>query len=94
MSETDTGRKEKDTMFFGTTRFGRTPFGRKLLIGALAFGTVAGYASGIASLSRCANRHEARRAALEAHVADVCTRAALRAHEDDAGRGHRHGPRW
>lgn len=70
------------------------PFGRKLLIGLLAFGTLAGYASGIASFAHCASRHEARRAAFEAHVADVCTRAALRAHEERAQHERRHGTRW
>lgn len=74
-------------------------FGRKLLIGLLAFGTVAGYACGLASFAHCARgHHEARRAAFEAHVADVCTRAALRAHDGDRGErrddGHRHGTRW
>ncbi|UJR84799.1 hypothetical protein [Sandaracinus amylolyticus] len=64
-------------------------FGRKLLIGLLAFGTVAGYASGFASLAHCARGHEARRAAFEAHVAEVCTRAAHRVHE-----GERHDARW
>lgn len=70
-------------------------FGRKLLIGLLAFGTVAGYASGFASFAHCArHHHEARRAAFEAHVADVCTQAALRAREgerEEVGHGRRHG---
>jgi hypothetical protein len=61
-------------------------FGRKLLIGVLAFGTVAGYASGFASFGHCATRHhEARRAAFEARVADVCTRSAERVYQ---GRSH------
>lgn len=75
-------------------------FKRKLLIGALAFGTVAGYAGGFMSLgahgARC---HQARREAFEAHVSDVCTRSAHRVWEErgegagDAHRDHheRHG---
>lgn len=68
-------------------------FGRKLLIGLLAFGTVAGYASGFASFAHCARRgHEARRDAFEAHVAEVCTRAAHRVYEGEPSEGPR--PRW
>lgn len=55
---------------------------RKLLIAALACGTVFGYAVGFMSLgahgARC---HQARRAAFEAHVADICTRSAHRVWE-------------
>ncbi|MDQ3034976.1 MAG: hypothetical protein M3Y87_21390 [Myxococcota bacterium] len=58
-------------------------FKRKLLIGALAFGTFAGFAGGFMSLgahgARC---HQARREAFEAHVADVCTRSAHRVWEE------------
>ena len=62
-------------------------FKRKLLIGLLAFGTVAGYASGIASLSWHARGcHDHRRARFEAHVADVCTRAAERVYDERSGR--------
>lgn len=56
---------------------------RKLLIGALAFGTFFGYAAGFMSLGAHAARcHAARRAAFESHVADVCTRSAQRAWEE------------
>lgn len=59
-------------------------FRRPLLIAALAFGTIAGYASGFASLRHC---HQSRRAAFERHVASVCADAAKhpeRATNDDA----------
>ena len=49
------------------------PFRRKLLILALAFGTVAGYASGFHSMRRC---HYDRRANFEQHVAKICADAA------------------
>lgn len=52
---------------------------RKLLIALLAFGTVAGFGSGIASMACWHHRAEARRAAFERHVADVCVEAAYRA---------------
>ncbi len=70
---------------------------RKLLIGLLALGTVGGYAGGIASLSHCATHHRDRRDAFEAHVADVCTRAAHRVIRDERGerrdeRGEHHHP--
>lgn len=77
---------------------------RKLLIGALAFGTFAGFAGGFMSIGACAARgHQARRDAFEAHVADVCTRSAQRVWEErgdgepawaeGARGGHRgHGP--
>jgi hypothetical protein len=52
---------------------------RRLLIGALAFGTFFGYAAGFMSLgAHAAHCHAARRAAFESHVADVCTRSAHR----------------
>jgi hypothetical protein len=52
---------------------------RKLLIALFTFGTVAGFGTGIASLACGHHRAEARRAAFERHVADVCVDAALRA---------------
>lgn len=54
---------------------------RKLLIALFAFGTVAGFGSGFASLANCHQRHHERRAAFEQHVADVCVEAAYRARE-------------
>ncbi|MBX3273930.1 MAG: hypothetical protein KF729_26940 [Sandaracinaceae bacterium] len=53
---------------------------RKLLIAGLGLGTFLGFASGFASLGACwQHRAEHRRAAFEAHVADVCVEAARRA---------------
>ena len=46
---------------------------RRLLVLALAFGTVAGFASGFHSLRRC---HFAERQAFEQHVAKICANAA------------------
>ncbi len=46
---------------------------RKLLIIALAFGTVAGFSSGFHSLRRC---HSERRNNFEQHVAKLCADAA------------------
>ena len=80
-------------------------FKRRLLIGLLAFGTVAGYASGIASFGWHARAcHEHRRQAFEQRVADVCTASAHRVYDERRGEGppdapdhHRHGhprPRW
>lgn len=64
---------------------------RKLLIGALAFGTIAGYGSGLASFGWHARAcHEQRREAFEAHVADVCTRSAERVYRE-RGEGERGG---
>ena len=54
---------------------------RKLLIFGLAAGTVLGFGHGFRSLAHCHRGHEARRAAFEDHVADVCVDAALRASE-------------
>lgn len=81
-------------------------FKRRLLIGLLAFGTVAGYASGIASFGWHARAcHEHRRQAFEQRVADVCTASAHRVYDERGGErsdaldhrphGH-HGPgaRW
>lgn len=67
---------------------------RMLLIGALSFGTVAGFASGFAHMGHCARgHHEARRAAFEAHVADLCVQAAERSQGDAAPHDRRdHGP--
>jgi hypothetical protein len=49
----------------------------RLRIALLAFGTVAGFASGFASLACHRHHHEARRAAFERHIASVCVNAAL-----------------
>lgn len=46
---------------------------RKLLIAALSIGTIAGFASGFASM-RC--RHAKHRDAFERHVAELCVNAA------------------
>jgi len=59
---------------------------RKLLIALLAFGTVAGFGSGIASLACGHHRAHARRAAFERHVAELCVDAARRADERPAER--------
>lgn len=81
-------------------------FKRRLLIGLLAFGTVAGYGSGLASFGWHARAcHEHRREAFEQRVADVCTRSAHRVYDERGGesgpedafrpRGHhRPGARW
>ncbi len=75
---------------------------RKLLIALLAFGTVGGFGSGIASMA-CFHHHAAeRRAAFERHVADVCVEAAHRAQDGQAPvdrppppQGHgMHHPHW
>lgn len=49
------------------------PLRRKLLIVALAFGTVAGFASGFHGMRRC---HYERRQTFEQHVAKLCADAA------------------
>lgn len=49
---------------------------RKLLIAALALGTVGGFASGFASLA-CGHRY--RRHYMEQKVTDICTKAVERA---------------
>ncbi|MCA9610941.1 MAG: hypothetical protein KC619_35350 [Myxococcales bacterium] len=65
---------------------------RKLLIVLLGFGTLFGFGSGFASMSYHWHQHaEARRAAWEAHVADVCVEAAQRADRPDP-RDDRWGP--
>lgn len=51
---------------------------RPILIALLAFGTIAGYASGFHSLRRC---HYQQRESFERHVANVCVDAAR--HADD-----------
>lgn len=56
---------------------------RKLLIALFAFGTVAGFGSGFASLACHHERAHARRAAFERHVADICVQAANRAHAEE-----------
>ncbi len=78
---------------------------RKLLIVLLGVGTILGFSTGFASMSHhWHHRAEQRRAAWEAHVAEVCVGAARRAerppsdHPDwdepppDHHRRHRH--RW
>jgi hypothetical protein len=50
---------------------------RKALILVLALGAIAGFASG---LYGCHYHGVERRQAFEDHVADICTRAAERAH--------------
>lgn len=53
---------------------------RKLLIVLLGLGTILGFSTGFASMSHRWHHHaEQRRAAWEAHVADVCVDAARRA---------------
>jgi hypothetical protein len=49
--------------------------GRKLLVAALLLGTIGGFTSGFCSVRR---HHNARRAAFERHVADVCLEAVER----------------
>ena len=56
---------------------------RKLLIALFAFGTVAGFGSGIASMACWHSRAHERRAACERHVADVCVEAAYRARDGE-----------
>ena len=61
---------------------------RRLLIGLFTFGTIAGFGSGIASMAWWHGHHaHQRRAALEAHVADLCVGAARRAQADERA-GH------
>lgn len=48
---------------------------RRIAIGLLSFGALAGFGAGFFSLGA---RAHARHAAFERHVADVCTDAALR----------------
>ena len=58
---------------------------RRLLITALSFGTIFGFASGFVSLgSHWHGHHERRRAAFEDHIADVCVDAARRAEDREA----------
>ena len=74
---------------------------RRFLIALFSFGTVAGFGSGIASMAWWHGHHaHQRRAAFEAHVADVCVDAALRAQDGEGPpayerhRPHRHAPHW
>lgn len=67
---------------------------RKLLIALFAFGTVAGFGSGIASMAMCHHRAEGRRAAFERHVADVCVDAALRARAGERPIDRPPHPHW
>ncbi|HJL15613.1 MAG TPA: hypothetical protein RMH99_08160 [Sandaracinaceae bacterium LLY-WYZ-13_1] len=66
---------------------------RTLLIALFAFGTVAGFGSGFASLACWHHRADARRAAFERHVADVCVEAADRARADHRDRHGHHAHR-
>lgn len=61
---------------FSRHRCGSFSWKRKLAIAALGLGAVLGFGSGFRHM-RC--HHEARRAAFEDHIADVCVRAAARA---------------
>lgn len=52
---------------------------RKIAMGLLLVGAVAGYASALrSSLGGCRLRHEERRAAFEQRIADTCASAAAR----------------
>lgn len=63
---------------------------RRFLIALLTFGTFAGFGSGFASMGWHHHRfHQARQAAFENHVADVCVEAARRADHEDAYRDDR-----
>ena len=68
---------------------------RKIWIILLALGAVAGFAAGFRSLHRWGHDfghgswHGTRRAAFEAHVADVCTQAAERVIRERAAVGDR-----
>lgn len=53
---------------------------RKIVMGLLAFGTIGGFASGIASMS-CRAQH--RREAFENRVAETCIRAAKTVERED-----------
>lgn len=66
---------------------------RKLLITLFAFGTVAGFGSGFASLACHHERAHTRRAAFERHVADLCVQAADRARAETPRYEHREAPR-
>ena len=57
---------------------------RRLLIALLGFGTLFGFGSGISSMAHWHHHQNARRAAFERHVADVCVDAAYRARDDRA----------
>jgi hypothetical protein len=58
---------------------------RKIVIGLLALGTVAGFGIGIARLAGCRHHHGYGRHGFEQRVADICAQAALRASGDKAG---------
>jgi len=54
---------------------------RKIAMGLLTLGTIGGFASGFHSMRQhCHARHES----FEAHVADVCVRAAKNAEQQKA----------
>ena len=71
---------------------------RRLLIAALAFGTLFGFSTGFASLSHgWHHRAERRQADFEAHIADVCVEAAHRVQRPDDEAWDRPppaAPRW
>jgi len=60
---------------------------RKLIMVALALGTVGGFGSGIASMA-CHSRH--RRAHFKSYVTDVCTDAVRKAQKPPSRPHHRH----
>jgi hypothetical protein len=67
---------------------------RKLLIGLLAFGTVAGFGSGFFSMAHGGCRSgQSRREAFERHVAAVCVDAARRADQREHSFHHHPGDR-
>lgn len=71
------------------------PFKRAFLIVLFGLGTVGGFAHGFASLGHCANScRSARRASFEDRVAEVCTRAAERVHDERAAMSPPVDPRF
>jgi hypothetical protein len=72
---------------------------RKIWMILLGIGTVAGFASGFRSVHHFMGPHGpehgewgSRRAAFEAHIADVCTRSAERTLREHAPAGPRPAP--
>jgi hypothetical protein len=62
-----------------------TLMGRKIVIGLLLVGAVAGFAAGFRGLAYHRGAHWARHAEFERHVADVCVEAAQRTLSKGAG---------